>query len=179
MRLLKFGVLGLLALLLLFPVLTQADTEGTADVTVTLQDVIDVTVVDNLTDATITQTWLDANYGDATAMHYDLGTFTVQIIALTNFNVATCYEWSSNKANPPAFTDDPLELTDEAHTVIGDITLCPTTMDISTYFSGQNNTPGEDYTFDLHIYLDDLGDRAAGEVLTFTVHVYVSDPTDP
>jgi len=174
---------------LLFPIVGLADTEGTADAALTLSAVINVNVIDELTDLTLDQPALDALAvygGSPTAPIFGTfgGSFTIELVALTNFKVEITWDYGITGGGvstlPAGTIDSVLYLlnassgtppwVDIAYLPHGSVyTLTP------TYFSGFNNTPGQTADFGLKVNLDNLGDRKSGDVITFTVTVTVTD----
>ena len=162
-----------------------AETSDTAQAVLTLTAVLNIGVDDSgLSGITVIQANLASWVGTPGDMYRSFGSFVVEILALTNFQVAISQAAASSDpaylaAHPLGNKEQVLRLLeDDGSTVIGWIPDNGTgTYDISSYFAGANNTPGEDETFYLEVYLDNLGDRKAGEVITFTVTVAVSDPT--
>lgn len=168
---------------LLFPIVGLADTTGDADAALTLTAVINVNVVDNLTDLELTQPDLDAlaDYGAGAAFPIFGtfgGTFTIELVALTNFKVEITWDYAITGAGtlPVGTIDSVLYLLDDTGAEIAYIPYTPGVYTI-TDFLGGNNTPGETYDYGLKVNLDNLGDRKAGEVITFTVSVTITDTT--
>jgi len=183
-------MLLIVAGLLLVPLGAVADTQDTAVVSLTLQDVIDVSIVDELENIEVTQKQTDTNIYSLEALYKSAdpiivafgGTFTIQIIALTNFTVALDY--TAVELPGGGAVDPPLGVPEQLLQLTGgsqDLQYIPyeggVGLDISNDFLGLNNTPGEELEYDLHVNLDSLGDRAAGEEIQFTVRVVVTDPT--
>ena len=175
---------------LLFPIVGLADTTGTADAALTLAAVINVNVLDGLTDLSLSQSDLDdlataAGYsGVGTTPIYGTfgGLFKIQLVALTNFKVEISWTYAiTNTANPPAGLDTlynldtTLYLLDDLGAVIAPLTH--TTPYLLTDFLGANNTPGEEFEYGLKVNLDNLGDRKLGDVITFTLTVTITDTT--
>lgn len=165
---------------LLFPIVGLADTEGEAEVQLKLTAVINVNVLDTLTDLELLQADLDAlavydgTGGDIFGTFG--GDFTVQIVALTNFKVEMSYTCTINTVLGNDFTDEDavLMLLDD---VGDDIAYIPYATDVLPIlgFLNANNTPGEEQVYGLKVNLDNLGDRQAGDVIVFTVMVTVTD----
>lgn len=168
---------------LLFPIVGLADTTGDADAALTLTAVIDVNVVDNLGDISLTQPMLEALYAaaqlsGATAIFGEFtGNFSIELVALTNFKVEISYTYtiSGGGTLPPGTLDSVLYLLDDTGAEIAYIPESTSGVYTITDFAGENNTPGETYDYGLKVNLDNLGDRKAGEVITFTVHVTITD----
>jgi hypothetical protein len=172
---------------LLFPIVGLADTEGTADAALTLEAVINVNVIDELTDISLDQPALDALAvygGSPTAPIFGTfgGTFTIQLVALTNFKAEISWAYAiTNTTNPPAGADLPVDrdsilyLLDDTGTEIDYLPY--SSVYTLTDFLGANNTPGEEYEYGLKVNLDNLGDRKSGDVITFTLTVTITDIT--
>ena len=170
---------------LLFPIVGWADTEGDASATLTLTAVINVNV-DGVLTASIDQPGLDAlaTYTGTSILWLDFtGLITVEVVALTNFNVELTYTFLVNgAAGTLGNANEVLWLMDETGAVdFGYITNTGTALilptGVSEYFLGTNNTPGETGKFTLKVNLDELGDRIAGDVVTFVINVHIDDPT--
>ena len=168
---------------LLFPIVGLADTEGTADAALTLTAVINVNVIDNLTDLELKQADLDALAvygGGAVNPIFGTfgGTFTIELVALTNFKVEITWDYSITGGGtlPAGTIDSVLFLLDGTGADIAYIPHTPSVYTI-TDFLGGNNTPGETFDYGLKVNLDNLGDRKAGEVITFIVTVTITDTT--
>ena len=170
---------------LLFPIVGLAHTDGTADATLTLSAVINVNVDGDLS-ASIDQTELGAlaSYTGTSILWLDFtGLITVEVVALTDFDVELTYTFLVNGiAGTLGDANQVLFLMNEDGTVdFGYITNTGPALQLPTglteYFLGENNTPGETGMFMLKVNLDELGDRKAGDVVTFVINVHIADPT--
>jgi len=170
---------------LLFPIVGLADTEGTADAALTLTAVINVNVEDNLTDLSLDQAALDAlatytGVGATPIFGTFGGSFTIQLVALTDFKVEISWAYAiTNITNPPAGGDLPVDR-DSILYLLDDLGAEIAYLPYSSVYTlddflGTNNTPGEEYEYGLKVNLDNLGDRKSGDIITFTVTVIVTD----
>jgi hypothetical protein len=171
---------------------TRADEQLDATVTVTINDVLDIDVTDNLTDITVNQ---DPELEDQVSQ-MELGSVDIKVFAISNWKLGLCYVvGGTNSLGTYPFTANPIyehpENLPENKNYLAD---CATgggsgpvetwTVDTVTKMvkvvkdDGTNNTPDGFYdTYYFGIHLDNLGDRTAGEVFDFTIHFTVIDPT--
>jgi hypothetical protein len=176
---------------------TRADQQLDATVTVTINDVLDIDVTDNLTDITVNQ---DPELEEQVSQ-MELGSVDIKVYAISNWKLGLCYEvGGTNKLADYPFEDNPIYEhpagLPEDKNYLADCATgggsgpvetwnVPTDPPVTKMVKvvkddGTNNTDAPFYgTYYFGIHLDNLGDRGAGEVFTFTIHFTVLDPTDP
>ncbi|MBS3789024.1 hypothetical protein KGY79_12620 [Candidatus Bipolaricaulota bacterium] len=190
MKRLSIFVVGLLSAVLIFSVAVTADTSKSVSSFLTLSDVIDVDVTDSTEDNTINQdTELDTWNTDESTEILSAGSFTVDVVAMTQYSVGISYNANLTNANPTSLNKDPVQVdseTDYNGNVKGFINGDPDTGSITNLdadFSTENNinlngTPGESKEYSLNIDPSKLQkDFNSGDEIQFIVTVNITDPS--
>ena len=184
----KLLVSLVLGAVLLIPMAALADTEACAAATLTLADVIDITIdATGLEDKSITQVGHLDIWNNVAAGWVGFGSFTVEVLTLTAYDIGiSCYskEWWRGATSQGQLTDDPLHMSSIIYSglvdnYVGSIGATGLNPD----FSNANNVgnipvPGESMTYELFVDPSRLTeDFIAGDTVVFTITILVTDNT--
>ena len=201
MKRLSLLTVGLLSAILIFSVVGLADTDGTADATLTITDVIDIDVTNTDNSAEITQdssgtvslnTWNSAGSGGSNSLsNIPIGSFTLDLITLSDYTIAIdsyTETWDHVNNGTEEINSNALEI---KCTSSSDGTISTNTwksvganvgaenpLDLSNDFSQANNldTAGEQVVYDMQIVPSNLTkDFESGDTITFRMNIAVTE----
>ena len=190
MKRLSLLTVGLLSAILIFSVVGLADTDGTADATLTITDVIDIDVTNTDNSAEITQD-SSGSGGSNSLSNIPIGSFTLDLITLSDYTIAIdsyTETWDHVNNGTEEINSNALEI---KCTSSSDGTISTNTwksvganvgaenpLDLSNDFSQANNldTAGEQVVYDMQIVPSNLTkDFESGDTITFTMNIAVTE----